>query len=389
MKSRNILVLSTSFPESDESHCGIFVKRLADALNVVRQEEIVVVAPLMGKRQDLSVPYRVVRVRYLPFKLQQKLHGKGGIPAAIESDKKVVLFLPLLAMALFLSVYWNSRWSKVILANWTLGGAICGLVGFLRRCPVVTVLRGSDVSNIEDRFIARMFLRMTLWFSSRVICVSEEQKQRIIQKFPDWQPKILVIENGIDLPRFTEKSVSPDNFLSLVFVGNVTKNKNLSVVLEALNELKRKGVGFRLNVIGDGPERLKLEERAVNLGLCSVFFHGAVRPDAVPQFLEESFVFINASFSEGRSNSLVEAIGYGCLPIVSRIPANEFVVKHKHSGLLFDPQDASSLVEQLLWVEENRAAAQALASTGRENMVSSSYTWNDCASRYSAVFNEL
>lgn len=389
MKFEKILIVTTSFPQNEGSHSGIFVKRLADALDVVRAEKIEVLAPVSGTGQGSSSPYEVAGIHYLPGNLQKKLHGKGGLPAAIERNKGLLLLLPALAVGLFWSTYRSSNRSTVILANWTLTGVICGLVGIFRRCPIVTVLRGSDVNKARVSFFARAILWMTLQLSQKIVCVSSGLYQSVLELFPRIYSKIVVIENGIDVTDSDRETLKVEGLLSLVFVGSLTKNKNLSLVLDALSEIKKRGVGFRLEVIGDGPEMDNMKRKATDLELTSVNFHGSVAPTQVFEFLAKASIFINASFSEGRSNSLLEAIRSGCLGVVSQIPGNQSVVKHGYSGLLFDPKYPSDLANQLLWIHENPEVASKLAARGREILSENSYSWRDCAERYSAVLNQL
>lgn len=389
MKFERIVVVTTSFPQDDESHNGIFVKRLVDALEAIVSERIKVLVPASGTEKLLSTPYDVVGIHYLPEKLQRKLHGKGGLPAALEANKSLFLLLPALAIGLFWATYRSSNRSTVILANWTLAGVLCGLVGLFRRCSVVTVLRGSDVNRASGSFFARVGLWMTIRLSGKVVCVSPGLYQCVLALFPRSSAKIVVIQNGVEIPDSDRQRLQADKLLSLVFVGSVTKNKNLSLVLDALTEIKRQGVDFSLDVLGDGPEREVLSRRAVDLGLSSIKFHGSVAPGRVFEFLDKNSVFINASFSEGRSNSLLEAICSGCLAVVSRIPGNQLVVKHGCSGLLFDPGDPSTLANQLLWIQENPLLAHKLAAEGREVLIENSYSWRDCAEKYSAILNQL
>lgn len=389
MRCEKIVIVTTSFPQNDNSHSGIFVKRLADALNIIRSEKIEVIVPADGEKAALSVPYEVFRVRYIPSKLQKKLHGKGGLPAAIKGNKWLLFLVPLLAIGLFWSVYRRSNRSTAILANWTLAGFICCLAGIIRRSPVVTILRGSDVNSTKDSWAALALLWVTLRLSRKVVCVSDDLKNNVLKIAPNAESKLEVIGNGIDMPVSNQKDIETGKELSLLFVGNTTQNKNLSLILEALSELKKKNVKFRLDVIGDGPETKKLKGKVADLQLFSVSFHGAVAPGRVAQFMNNSLVFINASFSEGRSNSLLEAICCGCIAVVSDIPSNRAIIEHRYSGLLFDPHNPSSLASQLLWVEENRALANSMAVKGREVLSQSSYSWRDCAQKYSMILNKL
>jgi glycosyltransferase involved in cell wall biosynthesis len=388
MNFEKILMVTTSFPQNDGCSSGIFVKRLADALNSKINGKIVVLVPVSGTEQRSHTPYEVVGVQYLPENLQKKLHGEGGLPAALEGNKALFLLLPALAIGLFWSTYRSSSRSTAILANWTLAGVICGLVGVFRRCQVVTVLRGSDVNKARVSFLAKGILWMTLRLSQKVVCVSKGLNQSVLELFPWADSKLAVIENGIDFPDLDREKLKTKKILSLIFVASLTKNKNLSVVLDALIQIKRQGVEFSLDVIGDGPEMDNLRQKAVDLDLASVHFRGSVAPGQVFEFLNKASIFVNASYTEGRSNSLLEGMWSGCLGVVSNIPGNQLVVKHGFSGLLFDPNDPSTLANELLWIQENPTLANELAARGRGTLIKNSYSWRDCAEKYLAVLDQ-
>lgn len=383
------MLVTTSFPQSQSSHNGIFVKRLADALDDVRSESIEVIVPRGCESGTLSTPYPVVRFRYLPQKIQNTLHAEGGLPAALENNRLVGLLIPFLVLGLFLAVYRRCQRNTTILANWTLAGLTCGVVGFIKRCSVVTILRGSDVNRAKTSKVSRAVLWLSLRLSQRVVCVSDELRKDVLRIFPCDHEKIRVIENGIEVPAPLKKDFGPNNVLSLAFVGNATKNKNLATVLTALAELAAKNINFELHVVGGGPETETLKSLAGDLMLHSVSFHGVVAPERVFDYLNDSLVFINASFSEGRSNSLVEAICSGCVVVVSDIPGNRVLVSHGENGLLFDSSAPSSLTEQLLWIEQNRSEAEKLALHGQNTLIDRSRHWHKCAEDYSKLLNEL
>lgn len=389
MFTRKLLIVTTSFPNSEDSSSGIFVKRLTNALAVKMPGRVQVVAPGFHDSGDLESPYDILRVQYASKTSLRKMHGKGGLPEALGADKKLVFLLPVLVAALFKAVYRSADRSSVLLANWTLSGAVCVAVGALKRCSVVTVLRGSDVNKANNSFLARTILFITLCFSEKLVCVSPALRQAVIAIFPSFESKVIVIENGVEtrLPMRAKAAVIGPITISIV--GNATPNKNFSVILDALSTVDPKGEKFNLNIIGDGSELPALKARATNLGLSSIKFLGSVHPEAVLEALDQSVVFINSSFSEGRSNALLEALQSGCLPVVSSIPGNLSVVQHGVNGLVFDPGDSDSLSEQLIWIINNRESAYALAEKGRTEFLQRSYSWSTCAEKYQKVFNHL
>ena len=77
-------------------------------------------------------------------------------------------------------------------------------------------------------------------------------------------------------------------------------------------------------------------------------FHGAVENDELVYWYSAADFFISASFSEGGSGALLEAMACGCIPIVSAIPAAIQVTNNGEYGFHFQPGNADELVNALL-----------------------------------------
>jgi len=389
MDCSNILVVTTSFPNTMDKTSGIFVKKLVDSLELLYPEKIEVIVPGTNNSDLESTPYNVLRVRYLPSKCLKKIHGRGGLPSFIAAHRIALVLLPFLLAALFVSVWKKARSSTLLLANWTFAGVACCVVSSLKGCSTVTILRGSDVNRAEQSMLARLALLVTIRLSAKVVCVSSSLQETLLRLFPKYSRKVIVIENGTEVLDFHPVEMNNRGIITISIVGNLTVNKNISVVLEALARIDSEGSRFRLNVIGDGDELPKLKTRTRELALSSVIFHGPLLQASVIEFLTSSQIYINASYSEGRSNALLEAIQCGCLPVVSRIPGNLTEVTHMETGLVFEPEDPESLVKQLLWIDQNRDSARKLAQNSKSRFSQRSYDWRTCARKYHDLFQTI
>ena len=133
--------------------------------------------------------------------------------------------------------------------------------------------------------------------------------------------------------------------LRLAWAGRMTADKGLDDLLAALALVRAGGLPATLDLVGDGPHRARLEERADELALNgAVRWHGYVgRRDVYLDLLRGADVFVLPSRAEGVPKTIVEAMAAG-LPVVANavgsIPA---LLDHGRLGMLVQPDDPRAL----------------------------------------------
>jgi colanic acid/amylovoran biosynthesis glycosyltransferase len=162
-------------------------------------------------------------------------------------------------------------------------------------------------------------LRQKVLGASFVACVSDftrSQLMRIVGDAQRW-PNIHVVRCGIDLARFRFEPHAPSPALRILITARVVAEKGLGVLLDAVAMLVQRGVMAEVVVIGDGPARSSLADRAAEIGLTErVQWLGFQPPAEVLRWLREADVFCLPSFAEGLPIVLMEAMAVG-VPVVS------------------------------------------------------------------------
>ncbi len=163
---------------------------------------------------------------------------------------------------------------------------------------------------------------------------------------------------------------APGGIVRLLFVNSLTERKGLSQLLAALallSEEQRKKLS--LTVVGDGPQRARLEAQTIELGLTAqVEFVGAKPYDCVGVFYASADVLVAPSLADYRSLASFEGLAYGLALIVSRFDGaaaetviegvtGYSVVPHDHAALAMR---IASLIENHARLAAMRKAAQAL-----------------------------
>jgi glycosyltransferase involved in cell wall biosynthesis len=132
-----------------------------------------------------------------------------------------------------------------------------------------------------------------------------------------------------------------------LFVGRLSKAKNVDILIEALTLIRANGHKFLCSIIGEGPERLRLENLVSSHGLSDcVHFAGGLPHEQVLDQLACSDVLVLASMTEGWPKSIAEAMTFGLICIGS----NQGFVSDMLAdgrGLVVPPRDIPELAEQL------------------------------------------
>ncbi|MGN6696405.1 MAG: glycosyltransferase [Aquihabitans sp.] len=132
----------------------------------------------------------------------------------------------------------------------------------------------------------------------------------------------------------------------LAVVGRLTPNKNQQAAVRAVADLAASGVDVELDVLGDGPERGRLEVLARELGMGDrVRFRGMVPLDEVADVFAEADLQILPSRQEGFGKVLLEGMVQGVVPLLSPGPAAAGIAGDGSRGVIIDPQDPATIAD--------------------------------------------
>lgn len=382
-----VLLLTTSFPLTKESRSGVFVLRLIESLPDHVRTTVLTPDDCGTENYATSSRYELRPFRYAPKNWQRLAHGEGGITAALGQSKLNLLLLPALLCSCFIATCWQARKADLIHANWSINGVIAGIAGRLLKKPVITTLRGSDVNLMAKSGLMRLLVRYCFVMSRQVVTVSPSLQQTLATCFPAFTNKISMIANGI-APAFFAASEKRDNAAApprFLYAGNLIPGKGVQVILEAAASLTEKD--WLLDIVGDGPEREKLEAFCQANGLNGkVRFHGTVAPERMPDFMANADIFVFASFAEGRPNVVLEAMAAGLPVLASSIPAVQDLITPGKEGLLFPPGDARQLTSQMVQLLSSPTERRSIGEQARRTVAALGLSWEETGRRYATLY---
>jgi glycosyltransferase involved in cell wall biosynthesis len=233
------------------------------------------------------------------------------------------------------------------------------------------------------RRIASLNLRLIARAARATICVSESEHSDVARALgPGLSKRVVVIRNGIDVPRLPDRAERqavraelgiPDEAFVGLWVGGLEPVKNAMLAVTAATQAVRSGLPMTLLVVGDGPERARLEAARAAGPSDAVRTLGHRRD--IPRLQAASDFYVNSSIREGLAFALLEAMALGLPPVVSDVPGNLEAVGE--AGFVARSGGAESFVSAFREVADedkrreigSRARDRVVRVFGREEMV--------------------
>jgi glycosyltransferase involved in cell wall biosynthesis len=153
-------------------------------------------------------------------------------------------------------------------------------------------------------------------------------------------------------------------------VARLVEKKGLEHLIEACGILAARGQAARLEIVGDGPLRSRLERTAARVG-AEVVLHGQLPQERVLPLYRRAAVVclpcvvVSNGDRDGLPTSLLEAMALGAPVVSTAVGGIGELVVHEQTGLLVPERDAKALADALGRLLGDRALAAALAERGR------------------------
>lgn len=211
-----------------------------------------------------------------------------------------------------------------------------------------------------------------------IVTVSKHLKERLEIEFPQLKDHITYISNGIqfDTSSYTKTSLSQGP-LRILYAGRLEQEqKQIFDIPEIMYRLHKAGVGFHLDIAGEGPDQNVFQRMCKDRLISSNYtFHGRLTHKRILELMSDSHIYLSTSAYEGLSISLLEAVSKGCIPVISNIDSgNSEVVTDGITGFLIDVNDLASYTQALINLASNFDELKMLSISIRNQFEHSSFT---------------
>lgn len=197
--------------------------------------------------------------------------------------------------------------------------------------------------------------------------------------------KVFVLNQAADMSQFRPDGEPPKDGFVLGFAGNVTVQKGIHVLTEAIEELKDHRI--KLWIAGMVmPEALKFIKRLEKV--CELEVLNKVGVDVLRGYMSRSHAFVLPSVQDGFGLVTPQAMACGTAVIVSDHAGSSEIVRHGENGLVFKSGDSSDLAEQILRLIENKDEALCMGERCLESMRFLG-GWEDYGDRIEAILRSF
>jgi glycosyltransferase involved in cell wall biosynthesis len=272
-------------------------------------------------------------------------------------------------------------------AHWAVGSTtVAMVVARLLRLPF------SFTAHAYDIWRERLLLPEKLRAANVVMTCTEYNRRHLIREYGVCEDKVHTVHHGLSLERFHRHRHQRNTTPIILSVGRLVEQKGYERLVEACAELRRRGVPFRCEIVGDGPLRRQLEAQIGAADIQdTVRLLGRIVGDRLLDAYERADVFallcLEASDGDrdGIPNTLIEAMAME-LPVVSTsysgVPE---LVTNGETGLLVAPGDAVSAADAIAQLLRDALRREAMGRAGRLRVMHE-FTTARSAAKLEALF---
>lgn len=214
------------------------------------------------------------------------------------------------------------------------------------------VAKGKILRPSHVKIMSKYFCNQT----DGIIVPSEKTKQILLSY--GVSQKIAVIPTGVNLKKLSAKSdrdircelnISAHNIV-LLSLSRLAEEKNIEALLHAMPEILRRYPSAKMLVVGDGPNRMALEQLSEDLSLKeALYFVGEVKSSEVNAYYQAADLYVNASSSETQGLTYIEAIAAGTAIIAKDCSYTNMLIYSGDFGATYhtDEELAQTVIQYL------------------------------------------
>lgn len=270
-----------------------------------------------------------------------------------------------------------------------------GTLGSLSRFhPRLLSVWGSDVYLFPERSpLHRWLLRYTLR-SAECISSTSEAMAAVTGRLAG--RRVEVVPFGIDVDRFQPSGTTHDPAeLTIGTARTLAPRYGVDLLIRAFADLFREMEGSTTNrrlhllIIGDGPERNRLERLATGLGVRDrLEFGGHIAHESMPAALNRMDVFVAPSRSESFGVAVLEASACGLPVVVFDVGGLPEVVLAGQTGLVVRRESVPALTSALAHLAEDARLRDRMGRAGRQHVLKR-YRWRDSIDEMEQLYQQI
>lgn len=219
---------------------------------------------------------------------------------------------------------------------------------------IVSVVHNDNKSLFDAHMMLGKYI-------DKIFCVSNQILEHMCGLYAVDRKKYFFKEQPIDCIEQYRKIYNKEDSLRIGYAARLVKQqKRADLLVDLLEQLEKRKIDYRLQIAGEG-ECFELISEYINQRelVHKVQLLGRLEKNQMNDFWKEQDVFINISEYEGTSLSMLEAMSFGCVPVVTDVSGAREFISHNGNGFIVDIGDLQGIVNYVELLDRDREKLQA------------------------------
>jgi glycosyltransferase involved in cell wall biosynthesis len=174
--------------------------------------------------------------------------------------------------------------------------------------------------------------------------------------------------------------------LKLLTVGRLSVTKRVEILIEAVEILNRMSRRVRLTIAGGGKLFPDLERLIVQKGLSNIVrLTGRIDSQQMPEVYRQHDIFVSASFQEGMSNAMLEAMASGLPIVTTRCEGVDELIAD--NGIVVEGAGAEAIAEAIDKLAKNKQGYKAMCAAARRR--AENFGWDTVVAKYLQLYHRV
>ncbi|MCY6959579.1 glycosyltransferase [Clostridium brassicae] len=191
---------------------------------------------------------------------------------------------------------------------------------------------------------------------SKFICVSDEISNKFIKLLPQRNEDIITKISPVVIEGKRNSYSNEEEPLKIGFGGRLVKEaKRCDLLINLIDDLESREISYEIHIAGNGDYYNIINEFIIEKKLNNkVFLYGQIPNNKMNYFWRQMDVYINTSDFEGTSIAMLEALGNGCVPIVTNVSGVKKFISNGINGFVVEVGDFVGMANNIEFLYFNR-----------------------------------
>lgn len=236
---------------------------------------------------------------------------------------------------------------------------------FLRKRQVIHIHGGELLHKEKGRNWIEILLKYFYSGKEPKIVLSSMEKKMIVSKYH--AKNVFELPNTVDMTEaeFFNRQYPFQPPVKILYMGRIVKSKGLDYIIEALEILNKKAIPFKFIMAGSGPEEKYYLKKLSGIPQDCFEFKGLISGPLKTGLLKQCDIFLLPSLYEGLPVSLLEAMSFGLVPVVTEVGSINSVVKNGETGIIVAMRSSVNIAEAVERLIENDDLFKRISTNSR------------------------